>query len=492
MTAATPTLPWGDGMCNGGCTAIGRRSALMTLAALAGVAFVGVPECAAAHGVGGAVAKHGRRKMTQLIGSNGWPLSSKDVSMWQSMGLTWGRESVGPGVQRPPGDIVDVDKTGPRFAFDLPTIIARNNRNRINSLLLLAYTPEWNASLQGDDKSAPKDVRYWERYVEGAVRKYSAPPYSVKYFQIWNEAAGPLSGGSPQATFWHGPKFNDAPQKSELYANAMQDYVDRIHIPAAQIIRKYHAYVVYGGWPDQGGLNNYFEWLEYRSPVHGTRMLDWVDYLDIHYLGIPEMEALYQRYVANGRARGIWQTEIGDRYMEDPHFLPTYLFELTVWALDRNWNDDNKYVTMIYHWDGFESFRLTHRGPPRTYNPSGRSLTVLHVTVPGVLLPFRNSLRSDSDLHVRALRSDDSIVLQASGPPGWHSVYFDDLPAAASGKIRIALVDAITGSRSPSESVVPSWKQNSLSVRFEFPKSTNGPADVAPRHLAYLVLTPVL
>jgi hypothetical protein len=86
------------------------------------------------------------------------------------------------------------------------------------------------------------------------------------------------------------------------------------------------------------------------------------------------------------------------------------------------------------------------------------------------------------------LRSDDSIVLQASAPPGWHSIYLDNLPAAASGKIRIALVDAITGSRSPSESVVPNWEQHTLSIRFKFPKSTNGPAD---EHLAYLVLTPV-
>ena len=48
------------------------------------------------------------------------------------------------------------------------------------------------------------------------------------------------------------------------------------------------------------------------------------------------MELLYQRYVAKGQVRGIWQTEIGDRYMADPHFLPGYLFDLAVWALGRN------------------------------------------------------------------------------------------------------------------------------------------------------------
>ncbi len=463
----------------------------MALAALAGVAVGGVPGFAATRAKEAKEAKRGRRKMTELIGSNGWPMSSADVRVWQTMGLTWGRDSVGPGIERPPGDRVEVDKTGAGFASDLPTIVARNNRGGINSLLLLAYTPVWNASRQGDDKSAPKDVRYWERYVEAVVRTYSAPPYNLRYFQIWNEAAGPLSGGSPQATFWHGPNFNGDPGKSGPYVHAMQDYVDRIHIPAARIIRKYGAYVVYGGWPDQGGLNNYFEWLEYRSAVHGTRMLDWVDYLDIHYLGIPQMDALYQRYVANGDARGIWQTEIGDRYMEDPHFLPTYLFELAIWALDRNWNEENKYVAMVYHWDGFESFRLTHRGPPRTYNASGSSLIVLHKTVSGALSPCRISLRFDSDSRVRALRSDDTIVLQVSAPPGWRTVYLDDLPAVCSGGFRIALIDAITGARSPKESLVSGWERNALSIRFMVPKSTNGPPDEAPRHLAYLALTPV-
>jgi hypothetical protein len=461
----------------------------MTLAGLVGVAISGVPTFAATRGEWGTVAKPGCRKLTQLTGSNGWPMSAGDVSVWQSMGLTWGRDSVGPGIQRPPGDKVEVDKTGAGFTFDLPTIIARNNRNGINSLLLLAYTPGWNASVQGDDKSAPKDVFYWKRYVDAVVRKYSAPPYNLRYFQIWNEAAGPLSGGSPQATFWHGPKFNKDPRKSEPYAGAMRDYVERVHIPAAQIIRKHSAYVVYGGWPDQGGLNNYFEWLEYS--VHGSCMLDWVDYLDIHYLGIPEMDALYQRYIATGRARGIWQTEIGDRYMDDPHYLPTYLFELAVWALDRDWNENNQYVTMIYHWEGFESFRLTHRGPPRTYNASGRSLTVLHKTVSGALSPCRNSLRFDPGSRVRALRSDDRIVLQVSAPPGWRSVHLNDMRTTLSGGFRIDLIDAITGATNPKESLVSSWERNTLSIRFEVPKSTNGTADKPPRHLAYLVLTPV-
>ena len=81
-----------------------------------------------------------------------------------------------------------------------------------------------------------------------------------------------MANGSHEATFWHGPGHRQDPQKSTPYLSAMQDYVNLIHIPAARIIRKYHAYVVYGGWPDQGGLNNYFAWLE--DPLKAQGLMD--------------------------------------------------------------------------------------------------------------------------------------------------------------------------------------------------------------------------
>jgi hypothetical protein len=327
------------------CVDPNRRKAALTLAALAGAALPW-PRAGAAAPVTGAAQPRTDRRMAQLIGSNGWPFEESDIGIWRSMGLTWGRDSVGPGISGPNHTVMEIDRTGPGFNADLPPILLRNNRNGIKSLLLLGY------------------------------KRYSTPPFNLKYFQIWNEAAGPLSGGDPQATFWHGPNFHRDPRRAAPYQQAMQDYVERIHLPAARIIRKYGAYIVYGGWPDQGGLDNYCTWLEYTSPVQRTRMIDWVDYLDIHYLGTGDMETLYQRYVAKGKARGIWQTEIGDRYMADPHYLPTFYFDLAVWALGRAWDDPDKYVAMIYHWDGTEPFRLTVRGQPRRLTVSGNSLTV--------------------------------------------------------------------------------------------------------------------
>lgn len=472
-------------------TSDGRRRVLLSIAALAGTLIPGLSSAAAPPVAASATqAVAGRRKITELIGSVGWPESEDDVRMWKNMGLTWGRDSVGPGFSPPPIHSLKIDMTGPGYDNELAPILLRNNRNGIHSLLMLGYTPEWNASVANDIVSAPKDVQYWERYVDAVVRRYSTPPFNVKYFQIWNEASGPLAGGDPQSSFWHGPNYNEDRSRAKPYESAMRDYVERIHIPAAQIIRKYHAYVVYGGWPDQGGLDTYLQWLEFKSPAYGTRMLDWVDYLDIHYLGTPDMEVLYQRYVARGHARGIWQTEIGDRYITNPHFLPGYLFELAVWALGREWNDPDKYVTMIYHWDGYEDFRLTHRGPPkRTYNVSGTSLITLRKTVSGALAPFPHALKFGPESEGKALYSDDKIVVQVSAPPGWRSVEVSGLAARGSGRFEVAFVDAISGVMQTKEHVNAAWTANTLSIRFEVPRVTNGPADEAPRHLAYLVVT---
>jgi hypothetical protein len=472
------------------CVDPNRRKAALTLAALAGAALPW-PRAGAAAPVTGAAQPRTDRRMAQLIGSNGWPFEESDIGIWRSMGLTWGRDSVGPGLSGPNHTVMEIDRTGPGFNADLPPILLRNNRNGIKSLLLLGYTPEFNALLPGDYMSAPKDVRYWERYVEAVVKRYSTPPFNLKYFQIWNEAAGPLSGGDPQATFWHGPNFHRDPRRAAPYQQAMQDYVERIHLPAARIIRKYGAYIVYGGWPDQGGLDNYCTWLEYTSPVQRTRMIDWVDYLDIHYLGTGDMETLYQRYVAKGKARGIWQTEIGDRYMADPHYLPTFYFDLAVWALGRAWDDPDKYVAMIYHWDGTEPFRLTVRGQPRRLTVSGNSLTVLCRTAPGRLAPFPHKVDPDRATSVQALFSDSSIVLQVLSEPGSRSVDVTGLPAPASGRFRIEYVDAVRGDKRPKASVTSDWQGSKLSIRFESPRATNGLKDETPRDLGYLVVTPL-
>ncbi|MGV2288061.1 hypothetical protein AAHK20_05045 [Trinickia sp. YCB016] len=470
-----------------------RRRALRTLAALAGAAFqlTYMKRSLAVVRDSHSIEPRGRR-ITDLIGTNGWAGSVSDVQMWREMGITWGRGSVGPGQPDGPEDPMRVDRTGAQFDSDLPSLVIGNNRNHIGSLLLLGYTPTWNATVQGDANSAPLDVDVWKRYVDAVVRKYSAPPYHLRYFQIWNEAAGRLSGGLPQATFWNGPGFDAHDQQhSKPYARAMQDYVERVHIPAAKIIRKYGAYVVYGGWPDQGGLDNFRQWLEYRTPVANERMLDWVDYIDTHYLPVSDLDPLYEQYVRNGPARGIWQTEIGDAYMKDPHYLPRYFFDFAVWALDRDWSDANQYLSMVYHWDGYESFRLTHRGPPaRTFNVSGKSLIVLRRTVRGSLARFSKPLRFDQGAAGSALLSGKDIVIQVSADPGWRTVTAAGVKPLMPAQPHVEVIDALTGAASSGDDTALTWEGESLHIRFKVPSQVNGPDNNPPKHLAYIVVSP--
>ncbi|MEM5287895.1 hypothetical protein ACFQ3P_04950 [Paraburkholderia sabiae] len=465
-----------------------RRRVLTTLAALACAGLPPFRAHAANAAASGAAGSRAPRRMTDLIGTNGWPSSAADIAMWKKMGISWGRGSVGPGQPDASTQPMSVDRTGNRFDSDLPSVVLRDNQNGIRSLLFLGYTPKWNASVPGDTKSAPEDVSAWEKYVDAVVKKYSAAPYGVRHFQIWNEAAGRLSGGLPQATFWHGPKFDKDEHRSGPYEQAMQDYVERIHIPAARIIRRYGAYVVYGGWPDQGGLDNLDKWLAFKSPHLNARMADWVDYLDTHYLSVSDLDGLYERYVRQGPARGLWQTEIGDRYMIDPHYLPRYFFEFAVWALARNWDDPDKYVSMIYHWDGYEPFRLTHRGPPeRTYNVSGKSLIVLNQTAPGALAPLPQPLHFGPDVAGSGLLSDKDVVIQVSAPPGWRTVQTAGI-AAPSGGAQVLFVDALTGTTASKDDATLNWNNDGMSIRFRVPDNVNGADRKPPRHLAYLVV----
>ncbi|HEY2024651.1 MAG TPA: hypothetical protein VGH68_26450, partial [Paraburkholderia sp.] len=260
------------------------------------------------------------------------------------------------------------------------------------------------------------------------------------------------------------------------------------------------AYVVYGGWPDQGGLDNFRQWLEYRSPQSNQRMLDWVDYIDTHYLPVSDFESLYQQYVKNGPARGIWQTEIGNEYMKDPHYLPRYFFDLAVWALGRNWDDPNKYVSMIYHWDGYEPFRLTHRGPPaRTYNVSGRSLIVLRQTAGAQLSGFPKQVQCGPGVAAKALLSGNDLVMQVRAPAGWQTISIGGLTSMRSGAVRADFIDALSGDASAADDTAVSWDNDLMKVRFRVPdevngdshdepKGENGGGNNAPNHLAYLVV----
>jgi hypothetical protein len=90
----------------------------------------------------------------------------------------------------------------------------------------------------GPGKLPPEEIKDWENYVDRVVAFLSKPPYNVKYFQPWNEAHDEFTG------FW---------------AGGLDEFIQSIHLPAAGIIRKHGAKVVYGGYPCYGTLKRFIE-----------------------------------------------------------------------------------------------------------------------------------------------------------------------------------------------------------------------------------------
>jgi hypothetical protein len=175
--------------------------------------------------------------------------------------------------------------------------------------------------------------------------------------------------------------------------------------------------------------------------------------------------------------------------MKDAHYLPRYFFDFAVWALDRNWDDPDKYLSMIYHWDGYEPFRLTHRGPPeRTYNVSGQSLIVLRQTVSGSLAGFSKPLQFGRGASGTALLSGNDIVMQVRADPGWQTVSVPGLIPPSSRVAQVEFIDALTGSASARDDIALTWEDQMMKVRFKVPNRVNGAGSNPPKHLAYVVV----
>lgn len=158
-------------------------------------------------------------------------------------------------------------------------------------------------------------VQAWENYVRRIVSYYSAPPYNLEYFQIWNEA-------HPASGFWQ--------------FGSMDEYMTRIHLPAAKIIHELGGKVVYGGWPDCGPIRQYIEMLD-RHDAWRT-----IDVHDVHYAKLSVFETIDK--AARERGLGtvpIWQTEIG--YVWNTGTIPNLWPRFMAWALDKGWEQPDRY-----------------------------------------------------------------------------------------------------------------------------------------------------
>jgi len=230
------------------------------------------------------------------------------------LGVTWDREGLGWGNIEPQKDHWTWSPTD--------SLINRVRAQGLQLLGLLAYTAPWAASVPGKTFSPPKDPQDWQNFVEQAVSRYSQPPYSLRYFQVWNE---PTS----RAGFWTGTS---------------QQWVDLIYLPAARVIHKHNCYVVFGGWPASNTVQELDQVLNYHDAWRVT------DIVDIHYAPPSAFGHLINQWVKTGKCRGVWESEIG--YTADPAALARNYLLLLDLILRSGWNDP----------DEFKAFWFTSQG----------------------------------------------------------------------------------------------------------------------------------
>ncbi|WP_434669734.1 hypothetical protein ACMYSO_05900 [Klebsiella sp. B345] len=178
-------------------------------------------------------------------------------------------------------------------------------------LPILGYTPVWGGD--GSQGSPPADEGNWTNFISAAVKRYSQPPYNIKYYQVWNEP-------TRKAGFWKGSN---------------EEFIDLIFIPAAKIIKINGGKVVFGGWPVSNSITELVRILKL------SKAYSYTDIIDFHYRTSNAYETLYKQFIKNGLVSGIWQTEIG--YTDKPYFLLTEYSKILSWNIKHNWNEPNKY-----------------------------------------------------------------------------------------------------------------------------------------------------
>ena len=167
----------------------------------------------------------------------------------------------------------------------------------------------------------PEDVSDWENYVDRVVAFLSKPPYNVRYFQPWNEAHDEFTG------FW------DA---------GLDEYMKTIHMPAARVIRKHGAKVVFGGYPCCGSMKRFVEICDKYNAW------DTLDVMDIHYFPLSSWQYLYDRALKPGKVWGLWQTEVG--FTGDTGWVPNNFPRFFHWALRHGWETDRYKLFHFAYW----------------------------------------------------------------------------------------------------------------------------------------------
>ena len=268
------------------------------------------------------------------------------------------------------------------------SLLIQARKYDMTALPMLSGIPEWAQTIDANGKSLggwgpPAEADRWAAFVDRVVGHFSQPPYLQQYWQVWNEA--------PAHPFW--------PQSVPL-----EDYVRKVHLPAARAIRRHYVdlnrngkkdvgercRVVWGGWPSthwQNGL--------YAKALRINDCGALTDVLDAHYVqGLRWYERrawsgdVYNTWVAKGSAIGCWQTEMGWSIAEPAAWLPRTFFQDIGWALAHNWNHKDKYRNYFFHYYAAQPSRGFYWNSPEPKWPNGYSIrTLMKLTRGDLALP---------------------------------------------------------------------------------------------------------
>ncbi|MFO7851195.1 MAG: hypothetical protein ACQERS_03310 [Bacteroidota bacterium] len=244
----------------------------------------------------------------------------------------------------------------------------------IKVLPLLAYTAPWASSVRpGHEDShryppAENMIKEWQQYIEEVVKRYP----DIEYFEVWNE-----------------PNIDWFLRADENY----KVYVDKILVPAAEVIHNYGRKVVglsfttewpLDSWPAKSRPRKHAEnvssnikdidrWLSYHDAWK------YIDILAVHYPHgdvekpsepyaenmMPFFDHVYKRWIETGMIQGIWNTEAGfagveagmqgfvalDPWEQPPleQWVARYVIPPLHWSIEHNWHFRDQYKLFWYH-----------------------------------------------------------------------------------------------------------------------------------------------
>jgi hypothetical protein len=262
-------------------------------------------------------------------------------------------------------------------------------------------------------------VSAWEAYVTEAVTNLRQSPYNVEYFQIWNEAC-------PNGITWKGN---------------MDMFFERIHFPAADIIRSNGGKVVYNPlgaycWPIIWA-DRYNAW-------------DSIDVVALHYVSLSNFAFVYGLMAERNHGdKGLWQTEWGWENSPSSHpddsvianMYPRFLD----WCLRHGLREDpDKFKMMWFMWNqnpeaGRTQYMTFYVPHPTLYN-HGKSMETLGMVLRGDIIDryldvttntgYTTCDMTDDDPSIEAFSVDNKIVVAVH-------LKFSDLSTTPSIEINI-------------------------------------------------------